>query len=495
MGGRSTVTGATASGNNAAASQTATAATAATAQAAQAAITARRAQDSFIKAAAAYQAMLSTQAAARSIAVTGPNHLVGSTDVPDGLVTGGLNPVGGIPSPLSGTAIQLIQLNSGGKNQLALGGSGSVTLPNGTPGTDQITVTGAGTVTSTGGSVTSTAGSVTTTTGGTLATTTGGTISLTAGSGTLTATTATTFTSTLSGTVTLPAGGGTETFAANQSVPIPAGSKVSFSGTSTGQVNITSAGTVALSGAGTLALANATATSSPGTITTNSGTTSFTSGGQVSALPAGSQINLIGSGTIDLTGTTDGSSAATLPLIIPSASTGSGAFNFTTTGTVLATQSFNLPASWSGVGALSESKSGADVTDTVTQSSAEAMLYWTSFNIGKNTTLDFDQSAGGASAGSWVAINQIVNDPSLAPSQILGSIQSSGQVYVINQNGIIFGGSSQVNTHALVASSLPINTNLTSPEFLLGGASTDNQFLFSQLPISQVAGISNALPA
>ena len=495
IGGRTAGPGAVSAGNNAAASQTATAATAATAQALQAAITARRAQDSFIHAAAALQAVQSAQAAARSAAINGANHLVGTTDVPDGLTIGGLNPVGGVPSPLSGSAIQLIQLNSGGKNQLALGGSGSVTLPNGTPGADKITVSGAGSVTSPGGSVTTTAGSVTTTTGGTLATTAGGTISLTAGSGTLTATTATTFSSTLAGTVTLPANGGTVAFTANQSVPLPAGSTVAFTGSGAGTVNISGAGTVALKGAGTLALGTTTA-SNGGTITTTSGTSSFTNGGQVSALPPGSQINLIGSGTIALSGTTDGSAAAALSLIVPSGSLGPSSFNFTTTGTVLSTQSFNLPATWSGVGALSESKgNGSTVTDTITQSSAEALLYWTSFNIGKNTVLNFDQSAGGANAGSWVAINQIVNDPSLAPSQILGSIQAPGQVYVINQNGIIFGGSSQVNTHALVASSLPINTNLLSPEFLLGGSSTENQFLFSQLTVNQIPGVSNALPS
>ena len=62
----------------------------------------------------------------------------------------------------------------------------------------------------------------------------------------------------------------------------------------------------------------------------------------------------------------------------------------------------------------------------------------------------------------WIAFN-IVNDPLGVPSQILGSIQALGQVYLINQNGIIFGGSSQVNVNTLVASSLPINTNLISP--------------------------------
>ncbi len=97
--------------------------------------------------------------------------------------------------------------------------------------------------------------------------------------------------------------------------------------------------------------------------------------------------------------------------------------------------------------------------------SSRALLYWQTFNIGSKTTLDFDQSAGGANVGDWVAINRIL-DPTINPTQILGAIEAPGQVYVINQNGIIFHGSSQINTHALVASTLPINTELVGSGFL-----------------------------
>ncbi len=125
----------------------------------------------------------------------------------------------------------------------------------------------------------------------------------------------------------------------------------------------------------------------------------------------------------------------------------------------------------------------------ITQTTQQALLNWQTFNVGKNTTLTFDQSAGGARQTEWVAFNRI-SDPSGSPSQILGSIQAPGQVFVINQNGIIFGGTAQVNVHALLASSLPINDNLVSRGLL---NNPDLQFLFSQLAIPVISG--GSLPA
>jgi len=140
----------------------------------------------------------------------------------------------------------------------------------------------------------------------------------------------------------------------------------------------------------------------------------------------------------------------------------------------------SLPAGWTGVKSLAQTQSGNDTTVTVTQNSPDAVLTWQSFNVGKSTTLDFNQSAGGANESKWIAFN-IVQGSSIAPSQILGNINAGGQVYVINQNGIIFGGASQVNVHALVASSLPLNMNLVSRGLL---NNPDAQFLFSALSIT-----------
>lgn len=136
-------------------------------------------------------------------------------------------------------------------------------------------------------------------------------------------------------------------------------------------------------------------------------------------------------------------------------------------------------ALWSGAYRASQSASNGKVTVNITQHQQQAVLNWRTFNVGKNTTVNFDQSAGGAQAGEWIAFNK-VNDPSGSPTQILGSITAQGQVYIINQNGIIFGGTSQVNVHTLVASSLPINDNLLASGLL---NNPDAQFLFSALAL------------
>ncbi len=138
-------------------------------------------------------------------------------------------------------------------------------------------------------------------------------------------------------------------------------------------------------------------------------------------------------------------------------------------------------APWTGAGQPLEQKSGGVSNIRIRQTAQTALLSWKTFNIGRKTSLYFDQRAGGTDAKKWVAFNQIT-DPSGVPSQILGSIKADGQVYVINRNGIIFGPTSQVRMPTFVASSLPINTNLINSGLL---NNPDAQFLFSGLDIPQ----------
>ena len=47
-----------------------------------------------------------------------------------------------------------------------------------------------------------------------------------------------------------------------------------------------------------------------------------------------------------------------------------------------------------------------------------------------------------------------MNDPKSRPSQIQGQIDAAGTVMVVNRNGIVFSGTSQVNTRNLVAAAV-----------------------------------------
>jgi filamentous hemagglutinin family protein len=121
-------------------------------------------------------------------------------------------------------------------------------------------------------------------------------------------------------------------------------------------------------------------------------------------------------------------------------------------------------AEWQGAKTPAQSVAGGQTTVTIQQTSSQAILNWQTFNVGKNTTVDFNQSAGGVVANTWVALNRIL-DPSGKPSQILGSIKAQGQVYLINQNGIIFGGASQINVSSLLAAAAQI----TDSQFTTNG--------------------------
>lgn len=124
---------------------------------------------------------------------------------------------------------------------------------------------------------------------------------------------------------------------------------------------------------------------------------------------------------------------------------------------------------WQGAALPSQTTSGGQTTVTVNQTAPQAILNWQSFNVGSQTTLNFNQQAS-----SWTALNRVVGNT--GPSQILGRITAPGQVLVINQNGIIFGGASQINVGSLIAST----ASITDSQFLNNGlysAQSGNAYL------------------
>ena len=120
----------------------------------------------------------------------------------------------------------------------------------------------------------------------------------------------------------------------------------------------------------------------------------------------------------------------------------------------------NMPAGWSGANAPTQNVDGSGQTQVnIRQTTQQAILNWQSLNVGARTTLTFDQQGN----SNWTALNRVT--AATGPSQILGNIKADGQVYVINQSGIIFGGNSQVNVGALIAST----AGITDQQFRTNG--------------------------
>ena len=93
---------------------------------------------------------------------------------------------------------------------------------------------------------------------------------------------------------------------------------------------------------------------------------------------------------------------------------------------------------------------------TVNQSSERAIINWHSFDIGSGAAVQFVQPST-----SSVALNRVGGG---VGSQILGTLQANGQVYLVNPAGILFGKTAQVDVGGLVASTLAIRDD----DFLAG---------------------------
>ena len=95
-------------------------------------------------------------------------------------------------------------------------------------------------------------------------------------------------------------------------------------------------------------------------------------------------------------------------------------------------------------------------TTTIQQNSQSLVLNWDSFNLDVNETVNFNQPSSTAAA-----LNRIFDQN---PSQIFGSINANGRVFLSNPNGLIFGPTATVNVAALIATNLRISPD----DFMLG---------------------------
>jgi filamentous hemagglutinin family protein len=88
----------------------------------------------------------------------------------------------------------------------------------------------------------------------------------------------------------------------------------------------------------------------------------------------------------------------------------------------------------------------------VNQHTDRAIIDWRTFNIGNGELTRFSQPSSGS-----VILNRVTGG--LGPSQILGTIQANGKVFLVNRDGILFGPNSMVNTAGFLATTNDIKND------------------------------------
>ncbi|HEB56768.1 MAG TPA: filamentous hemagglutinin N-terminal domain-containing protein, partial [Gammaproteobacteria bacterium] len=95
----------------------------------------------------------------------------------------------------------------------------------------------------------------------------------------------------------------------------------------------------------------------------------------------------------------------------------------------------------------------SDKTLTVKQTEGRVILSWDSFDIDVSHLVEFKQPGSNS-----IALNRVIN--SASPSKILGTLKANGQIYLINNNGFLFGANSVVDVNSLVVSTLDISDDV-----------------------------------
>ena len=110
---------------------------------------------------------------------------------------------------------------------------------------------------------------------------------------------------------------------------------------------------------------------------------------------------------------------------------------------------------------------------TITQSSEQSIIEWTSFDIGAQNSVTFNQPSINASA-----LNRVVSGN---PTTLAGALNANGKVFVVNENGVYFTPTATINAHSFAASTL----SLSNENFL------NNIFSFSSSNQSSLQSIIN----
>lgn len=110
-------------------------------------------------------------------------------------------------------------------------------------------------------------------------------------------------------------------------------------------------------------------------------------------------------------------------------------------------------------GQASISQTGAAMQ--VQQTSQRAVINWGTYNIGQNASVNYVQPSSTSST-----LNRIAN----GTTEIAGRLQSNGNVFLLNANGVLFSPTAQVNVGGLAAAAATTN----DADFMNGNAVLQN---------------------
>ncbi|MEZ7935235.1 MAG: filamentous hemagglutinin N-terminal domain-containing protein, partial [Sulfurospirillum sp.] len=79
----------------------------------------------------------------------------------------------------------------------------------------------------------------------------------------------------------------------------------------------------------------------------------------------------------------------------------------------------------------------------INQSTQKASINWSTFSIGSNETVNFNQPNV-----SSITLNRVVGNEK---SVIDGALNANGQVWILNSNGVLFNKNASINTSGLLA--------------------------------------------
>ena len=130
-----------------------------------------------------------------------------------------------------------------------------------------------------------------------------------------------------------------------------------------------------------------------------------------------------------------------------------------------------------GTGSISQTGS----TTTINQSSQNLSINWQSFNLAANQTVHFIQPNATA-----VVLNRVTGQD---PSQILGTLNANGQVFILNPNGVLFGASAQVNVAGLVAATQSLgDSSFLAGNYQFSGTPGSSASVVNQGTLNAAAG-------